>query len=56
VAITRCTCIYRASTSAEQKQGAATISVSMPDPWCPAAEVHTRNRISIAEPIESTQP
>ena len=38
----RCTCFYRASTPTEREAGAAALSVSVRDPFCPAADLHTR--------------
>jgi hypothetical protein len=39
----RCTCIYRASTAAERRDGKAAITVAFADPWCPATTSHERS-------------
>ncbi len=38
----RCTCIYRATSSAEKAETGSTITVACRDPHCPASAVHDR--------------
>lgn len=42
MALMRCTCVYRASTSGERSDGAALIVVAARDPWCPSMRLHER--------------
>jgi hypothetical protein len=50
MAMTRCTCIYRMSTSDEQRDGATAVSVATIDPWCPASALHARASTNQAMP------